>query len=141
MQFDPSQISLLLSGVEIKEFADGADVIAVAHSGPAGGYTMGATGRGVFVSNADRSGTLTLKLLQHGADNKYLADRLAAQRNSLKTFEPFTLEIRDLLNEDQVTGLRGYFTDLPTFTRGAGHNASTWVIAFENITIKNEKGL
>ncbi|VFR20212.1 Phage-related protein [plant metagenome] len=141
MQFDPNQISLLLSGVEIKDFADGADVIAVSHSGPAGAYTMGATGRGVFIANADRSGTLTLKLLQHSDDNKYLSDRLAAQRNSLKTFEPLTLEIRDLLNEDQATGLRGYFTDLPTFTRGAGHNTSTWVIAFETITIKNEKGL
>lgn len=139
-KFDPSQVSLLLNGYEVKDYADGTDVINVVHAVAAGSYTIGATGKGVFVANPDRSGTLTLKLHQHGPDNKWLNDRLLTQRNSLKTFEPFTLEIRDLLNEDLVTGLKGYFTDLPAFTRGAGVNAKQWAIAFERVDIKLEKG-
>lgn len=52
-----------------------------------------------------------------------------------------TLSIVDLLNDDKVSGLNGYFTTSPDYTRGMGHNAVTWTLVFEHLTITLEKGL
>ncbi|AAF84393.1 phage structural protein [Xylella fastidiosa] len=138
--FDPKQVSVLLNGTQIKDWADGTDVIDAKHNADAGAYTIGASGTGVFVANADRSGTLTLKIKQHSADNTFLSRRLAQQRGAIQSFTPFTLDIRDLLNQDVVTATNGYFTTPPGFTRGAGHNPETWTLVFEVMEITLEKG-
>lgn len=141
MRFDPSQYSVLINGYEIKDWADGGDVIDLKYNKDAGTMTVGARGRGVFVANQDRSGTLTLKLLQHGPDNKFLNRLTAQQRDSLKTFQPITLAIRDLLNEDRASGVKGYFTTLPGLTRGNVANDTTHVLVFEQINIVMEEGI
>jgi hypothetical protein len=140
-RFDPQQVSVLIDGVLIDDWADGSDVIDAKNATDAGAYTIGANGTGVFVANPDQSGTVALKIKQHSANNKYLAGRLAQQRQSLKAFTPMTLEIRDLLNEDVVTAVNGYFTVVPSYTRGNGHNPEVWTIAFEKLDIKLERGL
>jgi hypothetical protein len=140
-RFDPKQVSVLIDGVLIDDWSDGSDVIDAKNATDAGALTVGANGTGVFVSNPDKSGTLALKIKQHSANNKYLAGRMAQQRNSLKAFTPVTLEIRDLLNEDVVTGVEGYFTTPPGFTRGNGHNPEVWTLVFVQLDIKLERGL
>lgn len=138
--FDPKQVTVLLGGVEISDWADGGDVIDVKHNVDAGTMTIGADGRGVFVANPDESVTVTLKIKQHSADNKFLTDKKTLQRSNIGSFVPFSLHIKDLINGDLVTAQKGYFTTLTGFTRGTAHNASVWVIAFEKGNIKLEKG-
>jgi len=139
-KFDPRQVSVLLNGYEISDWADGSDVIGYKAVTDAGAFTMGANGTGVFVVNPDKSHALALKIKQHSPDNKHLSDLFRQQREQIKGFTPFTLEIRDLLNEDVATGTGGFFTTPTEFTRGAGHNAHTWTIVFEVGDIKQEKG-
>lgn len=141
MRFDPAQHSVLIDGYEFKDWGDGTDVISFQYNADAGALTVGARGRGVFVANQNRSATLTLKLLQHGPDNRFLNRRAALQRDNLKGFMPMTLTIRDLLNEDRAIGERGYFTTLPGLTRGNAHNETTWVIVFERGNIVLEEGV
>jgi hypothetical protein len=139
--FDPKQVSVLINGVLIDDWADGSDVIDAKNTKDAGAYTIGANGTGVFIADPDQSGTLALKIKQHSANNKYLAGLMAQQRRSLKAFTPLELEIRDLLNEDVVTGVKGFFTTPPAYTRGTAHNPEVWTIAFEKLDIKLERGL
>ncbi len=140
--FDPRQISVLLNGVEISDWADGSSVITVEHAVDAGDYTMGADGSGVFITNPDQSITLTLLIKQHSEDNKWLDSKLKIQQNNIKAFTPLSLEIRDLVNDDLVTATGGYFTTRPSYIRGAGgHNPTTWVIKFDKGNINFEKGL
>lgn len=106
-----------------------------------GEYIIGADGRGIFIANTDKSGTLTLKVKQHSEDNAYLIKLRNQQKNSIKTFAPLTLSIRDLMNGDVVTATKGYFTTPPNFVRGQGHNAQTWTIKFENVVMNLEKGV
>jgi hypothetical protein len=141
MRFDPKLHSVLLNGYEIKDWADGADVISYAYQTDAGAMTIGSRGRGVFVANQNRSTILTLKLLQHTPDNKYLNRLAAQQRNNLKTFVPLILAIRDLINEDRATGIQGFFTTLPGLVRGNAHNDTTHVIVFEQGNIVLEDGV
>ncbi|KAA6208764.1 phage structural protein [Avibacterium paragallinarum] len=139
--FDPKQVIVLLGGREISDWADGADVISAVQNQDAGSWTIGANGTGVFVANPDSSGKLTLKIKQHSEDNAYLSKLFNQQKSAIKTFSPMTLSIRDLLNDDVVTATKGYFTTPTGFTRGAGHNAQTWVIEFEKMTLNLEKGV
>lgn len=139
--FDPRQVVLTLNGVTIDGWADGADVINIAQEADAGEWVMGADGFGVFVANSDESAVLTLKLKQHCNSNNHLSKLFKQQRRTLKGFKPFRLEIRDLLNDDLVSAVNGYFTKSPAYVRGQGHNATTWTFKFEKMEFNLEKGL
>ncbi|AWX14148.1 hypothetical protein CEP49_06090 [Mergibacter septicus] len=138
--FDPTQVSVLINGVQITDWADGSDVISVTRNEDVGAWTMGANGTGVFVSNPNKSGKLTLKVKQHSPDNKFLNKLLNGQQNNISSQNSISLAIRDLLNEDVVTGENGRFTTPPAYTRGNGHNPTTWTIEFEKIEIDLENG-
>ena len=66
---------------------------------------------------------------------------LINKRAALKQFFPITLSIRDLINDDVVTASKGYFTTPAQYVRGNGHNAETWTIVFEQMTMNLEKGV
>ena len=139
--FNPRDVSVLINGVRLSDWSDGNDVIQAKLNADAGSYTMGANGTGVFIANPDQSDTLTLKVKQHSPDNHYLDRLFKQQRSTIKTFTPMTLSIVDLLNDDKVSGLNGYFTTSPDYTRGMAHNTTTWTLVFEQLTITLEKGL
>lgn len=139
--FDPKQVVVLLDGKEISDWADGSDVISAVNQVDAGQLVIGANGTGVFIANPDNSGKLTLKIKQHSADNAYLSKLFNQQKSSIKTFLPITLSIRDLINDDVVTANKGYFTTPTDYVRGNGHNAQTWTIVFEQMTMNLEKGV
>ena len=138
--FDPTQITVLLNGYEINDWADGSAFVSVEPSSEVGAYTIGADGKGVFVTKPDRSVSLTLELKQHSENNKWLDMKKKQQLTSIKTFVPFSLEIRDLVNADLVSATGGYFTALPKYARGSEHNNTTWKIVFEQGSINLEKG-
>lgn len=142
MRFDPKFHSVLINGYEIKDWAKGGDAISYVYNTDAGALAMGSRGNGVFVANQDQSTTLTLKLLQHSPDNKFLQRLSAQQRNNFKTFVPLTLAIRDLINEDRASGTEGFFTTLPGLVRGDVANDTTHVIVFVqgNIVLENGAG-
>src|SRR5690606_14326038 len=139
--YDHNQLSVLINGYEIRDWADGADVLKLEFAKAAGEMKMGSNGSGVFVANADRSATLTLKLKQHSPDNKFLNKLRVLQDSNLKAFLPLTLEVRDLLNEDLVSATKGYFTTRPSYTRGNAVNDTSWVIVFERASVNLEQGV
>lgn len=139
--FDPKQVTVILNGKEITDWADGSDVISLTRNQPAGAYTIGVGGTGVYVANPDASGKLVLKIKQHSEDNAYLSKLYNKQKSNIKSSQPITLLIRDLLNEDSASGQKGFFTEMSGFIRGNGHNAQTWTIEFESISINLEKGI
>ncbi|MGF6878358.1 phage structural protein [Paraburkholderia sp. MM5477-R1] len=139
--FDPKQVSVLINGVPIDDWSDGADVIQAEYNADAGALTVGANGTSIFVASADDSGQVTLKIKQHSPNSKYLNALRVQQQSNLKTFTPLELNIRDLLNDDVVTASKGYFTTRPKYTRGAGHNPTEWVMVFETLNMNLEKGI
>lgn len=139
--FDPKEVSVLLDGREIGDWADGADVISANYQVDDGEMVIGANGTGVFIANTNNSGVLVLKIKQHSEDNAHLIKLRNQQKKRIKTFAPMTLAIRDLMNGDVVTATKGYFTTPPSFVRGQGHNAQTWTFVFEQMEINLEKGM
>lgn len=133
MLFDIKQVSLVLNGYTITGFTTDTDALDVQYTGDAGKQTIGSSGKGIWVANPDTSGKLTIKLLQQHKDNAWLSNMLALQRSDPKSFTAYSMSIRDLLNNDLVSGDKGYHSTPMKFTRGGQHNASTWVIEFESI--------
>lgn len=138
--FDPKQVIVILDGQEISDWGDGSDVISVTNSGDAGEMVIGADGRGVFIANPDKSGKVVLKLKQHSADNALLSRLFNQQKEDIGSFSAMQLSIRDLINNDIIRGTKGFFTTPPAYTRGKGHNPTTWTIQFETITQTLDKG-
>lgn len=130
--FDPTLMSVTIDGYAITTWGEKGDMLTLTPGAPAGAYTMGADGKGVFVVDPDKSATLVLNLPQHSQDNKWLSQQRALQRNSIRSFVPKTLEIVDLLNGDVVTAEKGYFTELPVYARGTSAKNTVWTIVFES---------
>lgn len=133
MIFDIKQVSLVLNGYSLTGFTTDSDAIDVQFNGDAGKWTIGSQGKGVWVANPDCSGKLTIKLIQQHKDNAWLSNQFALQRSNPKSFTPYSMSIRDLLNSDLVSGDEGYHSTPAKFTRGAQHNPGTWVIEFETL--------
>lgn len=129
--FDPSQMSVIIDGRAITTWGEKGDMLMLTPGVPAGTYTMGADGKGVFVNDPDKSATLVLNLPQHSPDNKWLMQQQAIQRNAIRSFVPKSLEIKDLLNDDVVTASKGYFTEVPPYARGTNANNTVWTLVFE----------
>ena len=139
--YDHKQSVLVLNGYEITAFTDAADALSITESVDAGAYTIGANGKGVFVTNNNESGTLTIKLLQHSADNQYLSALRNQQRAAIKSFTPIEMYFKDTLNGDESVGQRGFFTSPVPLSRGNAHNDTTFVIAFEKLRSKLAAGI
>jgi len=139
--FDPKQVSVIINDYRVQNWADGNDVIIAKFTVPHGELKIGAGGDGVFVQNPNESGVITLKILQHSADNAFLDSLRRIQRQAISTFVPLALSIKDLLNEDQVTASMGYFTTPPEYNRGATANPVTWTIEFESMAMRLERGM
>lgn len=130
MIIDSSECVLSLNGVQLSDWADGADVIDVQWVDPASTYLAGADGGGIQILNPSKAIKLTIKVKQSGPDAKWLNDQYNLQRNNIRGFVPFVLQAKDLLNQDIAWGKKGYFTDGSPWTRGNGHNPTTFAIVF-----------
>lgn len=140
-RYQHDTIVLLINGYEITAYADGSDVISIENAADAGAYTIGANGRGVFVGNCNQSGTLTLKLLQHSEDCKFLQDLYNQQRAEFGNHDDLiTMEFKDTLNGDALSGINGFFLNDGGLKRGDAHNPTEFKIAFERISKRLENG-
>ena len=137
--YDPSRVSLKLNSIKIDGLASGSDSISLARNEGMGSHTFGLDGRGVWVHNTNKSGQLTIKLQQHAKANKILTDWANAQ-DDLLTSELLSLEIKDLINGDTVSGVNGRILTPTNYVRGTEHNDNTWVIEFERVSINLEEG-
>lgn len=132
MVIDSSEHVVNLSSYQIEDWADGADVINVEWVDSASQYLAGADGKGIQIMNPSKAIKLTLKVKQTGADAKWLNDQYNLQRNNIRAFTPLVLSAKDLLNQDSAWGKKGYFVDGTPWTRGNGHNATTFAIVFHS---------
>ena len=140
MRFSLKDCVLMINGREITEFAEGADAIAFAPNGDIGQLTIGATGKGVFVTTNNNSVTCTFNILQNSADNEFLSELLTRQLKTLKNFDTVSLYFKDTLNGDEYVCADGYFVTRPSFARGNQYNTQQWVITFIDGDEKLSKG-
>jgi len=126
---------VLVNGVEITGFADGDDVIQINRRVDSGSDRVGADGNMMFSISADRSGEVTLRLLQTSSSNKYLNSLSALQEGGSRTFVPIVVTFQDTYRNDTATGVFGYLKRPADMTRGNTGQTQEWAIVVERLDI------
>lgn len=124
---------VFVNGIEIRGYADGDDVLMVKRRNDAASDKMGVDGKMAVSLSADKSGEVTLKLMQTGAGNKYLNALANAQGGGPLTFIPCEVLWQDTYRQDVAIGTHGYIKKPTEVTRGAAVNSQEWVIVVERL--------
>lgn len=118
---------------EITGYASGDDVITAERSVDGASHVVGADGSMAIGISADKSGTVTFKLLQTSSSNRYLLQRYAAQEAGARSFVPVNLNVKDVHRQDVIIGLAGYLKKLPAVKRGEKPTEQEWAIVFQQL--------
>lgn len=122
---------LLVNGVEISGFDEGDDVIQLARINDSTSHKIGADGEMSVSISADRSGTVTFRLMQTSDSNSYLSGLITAQENG--AFIPIFTQFKDTKGGDLGSGTQGYITKPSDMVRGSAPNTQEWVVVVERL--------
>ena len=124
---------LIVNGIEISGFDEGDDVIALERINDSAAHKIGADGEMSVSISADRSGTVTFRLMQTADSNSYLSGLVTAQENGV--FVPIFVQFKDTVGGDLGSGTQGYITKPAGMNRGVGVNSQEWVIVVERLDL------
>ena len=135
LPYDPSRVIVSVGSVAVEGFADGA-AIKVSRAEDAVSHKVGMDGRVCTTVSANRTGTITIELLQTSPSNKRLAKLFKIGSKSLM---PVTVDISlmDLMQPGSgAEGVQCWLKKVPDFTRGSEAENVTWEFFCEELTIK-----
>jgi len=123
--------TLLVQGVEIEGYDEGDDVIQLARLNDSGTHKIGADGEMTVAISADRSGTITFRVMQTSDSNAFLSGLINAQENG--AFVPVFVQFKDIRGNFLGSGTQGYITKPADNAYGTNPNAREWVITVERL--------
>jgi hypothetical protein len=121
---------------EVTHYADGDDAIMITRREDAITDKVGMDGRMSIARNANRSGEVTLKLMQTSPTNHVLTEIHTLQQQKGGQFVPISLVFQDTNRQDRAAAVVGYIKKLPEIQRGAGVNTQEWVIVSESLDVR-----
>jgi len=124
---------LLVNGVEVSNFDEGDDTIQLARLNDSASHKIGTDGEMTVSISADRSGSVTFRLMQTSDSNVYLSGLVTAQENG--AFVPVFVQFKDTRGHDMGSGTQGYITKPADMTRGTNANAQEWVVIVERLDL------
>ncbi len=136
--YSAQNIVVTFLGKVIAGFADGEDAILVSRNKPTMTQTIGIQGDGIYSQTSDRSGVVTLKLLQNCEENAFLSAKVAASEAGGITSG--LLIITEIGNDAKVTANKCVITGVPDFQRGEGQNSVVWSFLSTDIAITQGAG-
>lgn len=124
---------LLVNGVEMSGFDEGDDVIQLARANDSASDIIGTDGEMTVSISADRSGTVTFRLMQSSTSNAYLSGLVAAQENG--AFVPIFVQFKDTRGGDLGSGTQGYIPRPADMTRGTNAGNQEWTVKTERLDL------
>lgn len=126
--------TLLVNGTEITGFDEGDDVITLERLEDSTTHRIGSDGEMTVSLSADRSGTITFRLMSTSESNKLMSALLLAQENS-GVFAPMIVLFKDTRGLDIGAATKGYIARPATMVRGTSVNAQEWMITVERLDL------
>lgn len=114
---------------EVTGYSEGDDVLMLEFNEDLITRKTGADGESALSVGADRTATLTLKLLQTSPTNKFLSKVVAVQGN-VPTFRPVSGLYQDASRQDIATMLFGFVKKHANIERGREAAEPEWEIEF-----------
>ncbi len=122
-EYGAKKVSVVLNGTPITGFADGS-MVTVARTVESATLHMGADGRGTKVVNADKSGTVTLRLAQSSLSNAVLSTLEA-------TNATFPVIIKDTNGNSLHSGAKAFISAPPSSEYAQELSPREWTIMVE----------
>ena len=124
---------LLVNAVDISGFDEGDDVITCERLSDSASHKIGASGEMSVSLSADRSGSVTFRLMQNSPSNTYLSGLVSSQENGILV--PIFVQFRDVRGGDLASGTQGYIPKPASMQRGVNANSSEWSIIVERLDL------
>jgi hypothetical protein len=126
--YDPAKVELVVAGVPISGFASGT-FISMARAADAWSKVVGASGEVIRSKSNDRSGTLTLTLLQSSLSNDALSELASLDELSNDGVGP--LMIKDLSGRLLLQAESCWVQKVADVNRGSEQENMEWMIAYD----------
>lgn len=123
--YDPAQVSVIFAGIIVEGYADGTFVLA-ARNNPSFSLKVGASGEGARAKSNDRSGTVTITLMQSSASNDLLSAQAALDEASGDGIG--SLLIKDLSGTTLVSAETAWIQKPSDMERAKEISDAQWVI-------------
>lgn len=136
--YSAQNVTVTFLGKVISGFAEGDDAIMVERNKPTMSQTIGIQGDGVYTQTADKSGVVTLKLLQGCEENAFLSAKI--QASEVGGIVSGELIITEIGNDARVTARKCVIEGMPKFQRGEGHTPVEWRFLSTDINISQGAG-
>jgi hypothetical protein len=121
---------------EVSHYADGDDSIMIKRREDGITDKIGADGKMALARSANKSGEITLKLMQTSPSNHVLVEIYTLQQQKGGKFIPIQVLFQDVNRQDRAAAVAGYIKNLPEITRGAAVNTQEWVIVCESLDVR-----
>jgi len=131
--YSAQNVTVTFLGKVLSGFSDGDDAIMVERNKPTMTQTIGIQGDGVYAQTADKSGVVTLKLLQGCEENAFLSAKIAA--SEVGGIVSGELIVTETGNDARVTARKCVIEGMPKFQRGEGLSAVEWRFLSTDIDI------
>lgn len=129
--YDPKRVDLIVSGHLISGLADG-DSISLEPNADAVTTKVGNQGDVVRSRMADRTYTLTIRLLGESPSNTILA---ALHKTDTETNAPFTVILRNTLGTEVASAATAYVIKRPSLAWGAESGQKEWAIMLTDVEV------
>ncbi len=128
--YDPAQVSIIFAGFPIEGFADGTFIV-VERRNPMWGLTIGADGPGARAKSNDKSGTITITLLQTSLSNDALSGVALADELSNDGVAPFMM--KDLNGNTLLAAETAWISKVAPVEDGKEINGREWILETDDI--------
>lgn len=132
--YDPKQVQIIVGGIPLSGFADGS-FVTVARAEDAWTMTVGADGEGTRSKSNNKSGTITVVLMQSSQSNQYLSNLVLADEINNAGLVPTM--VKDGSGSSLYMAEQSYVKKAPDsdFAKVAG--TRTYVIETDNLQMFN----
>lgn len=130
-----NNVIMLVQGQEITGWPEGEDVILCERLEDSASHIVGVDGKMTLAISADRSGTITFKLLQSSESNALLTLMITSQENG--AFIPVFVQIKNTEGGEFISATQGYITKPAGIGFGQNPNETEWVIVAERLDFIN----
>lgn len=132
--YDPKQVQIIVGGIPLSGFADGS-FVTVARAEDAWTMTVGADGEGTRSKSNNKSGQITVVLMQSSQSNQYLSNLILADEINNAGLVPTM--VKDGSGSSLYMAEQSYVKKAPDsdFAKVAG--TRTYVIETDNLQMFN----
>lgn len=137
--YSAQNVTVTFLGKVISGFSDGDDVVMVERNKPTMTQRVGVQGDAVITQTSDKSGVITLKLLQGCEENTFLSSKIqASEAGGITSGE---LIITETGNDAKVTARKCVIEGMPKFQRGEGQTPVEWRFLSADIDMSQGGGV